>query len=72
MLVAFSKPKLTMWFLSRSQYCRFSGLEKIRNQRISRLQLPYFGLNFCFSFPPQAHEYQMAFIELPNDVSDAN
>ena len=24
---------------------------------------------FSFSFPPQAHEYNMAFIELPADVS---
>ena len=27
---------------------------------------------FSFSFPPQAHEYNMAFIELPADVSWQN
>lgn len=26
--------------------------------------------HFFFSFPAQAHEYHLAFIELPNDVSD--
>lgn len=36
--------------------------------------IPAFNLKkkitFFFSFPPQAHEYHLAFIELPNDVSD--
>lgn len=29
-------------------------------------------LYFFFSFPPQAHEYHMAFIELPSDVSSVS